>query len=152
MLAAKFAKAAARAEKLRLEALARRQAKRCVYALIGVVFAVAVLCLTHLAVELALVPTMGALQVTVLLIVFDLAVAFTLFAIAGRSRPGKIEAEAEYLKRRALTQMKEEFSTSALVPALGFFVGLKRLRRWFFVAEFALRFLGRKQPKYAHVE
>ena len=72
MLAAKFAKAAAQAEKLRVEALARRQAKRCVYGGIGVAFGLAAFALAHVADELALAPIFGALEVTVLMIALDL--------------------------------------------------------------------------------
>jgi hypothetical protein len=144
MLAAKFAKAAAQAEKLRVEALARRQAKRCVYGGIGVAFGLAAFALAHVAAELALAPKFGALEVTVLLFAIDLAVAFILCAVAAGLRPGKVEVEAEYLRRRALGQMKDELSFIALVPAM---VGPKRLRQWFFVAEFLSRFLRRKPPE-----
>jgi hypothetical protein len=141
MLAAQLAKAAAQAEKLRVEALVQRQAKRSVYAGIAVVFSLGVFALVHVAVELAFAPAIGALQVTLLLAVFDMFAAVALFSVAARSRPGKIEIEAEYLRRRALGQLRDEISFVALIPAL---VGPRRFRQLFFIAEFASRFLRRK--------
>jgi hypothetical protein len=143
MLAAKFAKAAAQAERLRVEALARRQAKRCVIAAIGAIFGIAALAMGHVAVELVFAPKIGALEITSALIVFDAVVAVALCAIAANSRPGKVEREAAHLRMRALGQMKEELSFVALVPAL---VGPRRIRQWYFVAEFVSRFLRRKSP------
>jgi hypothetical protein len=141
MLAAQLVKAAAQAEKLRVEALVQRQAKRSIYAGVSVVFSLGVFALAHVAVELAFAPAIGALQITILLAVFDTFAAAAFFSVAARSRPGKIEIEAEYLRRRALGQLKDEISFVALIPAL---VGPRRFRQLFFVLEFASRFLRRK--------
>jgi hypothetical protein len=140
-VAVQLAKAAAQAEKLRVEALVERQARRSVYAGVGVMFSLGVFALLHVAAELAFAPALGALQVTILLAVFDMFAAAILFSVAARSRPGKIEIEAEYLRRRALGQLKDEISLVALLPAL---VGPRRFRQLFFITEFASRFLHRK--------
>jgi hypothetical protein len=141
MMAVQLAKAAAQAEKLRVEALVKRQARRSVYAGVGVAFSLGVFALLHVAVELAFAPSIGALQVTILLAVVDMFAAAILFSVAARSRPGKIEIEAEYLRRRALSQLKGEMSFVALLPAL---VGPRRFRQVFFIMEFVSRFLRRK--------
>jgi hypothetical protein len=141
MVAVQLAKAAAQAEKLRVEAWVQRQARRSVYAGVGVVFSLGVFALLHVAVELAFAPSFGALQVTILLAVFDMLAAAILFSVAARSRPGRIEIEAEYLRRRALGQLKDEMSFVSLLPAL---VGPRRFKQLFFITAFTSRFLQRR--------
>jgi hypothetical protein len=137
MVPVQLAKAAAQAEKLRVEALVRRQARRAVYAGVGIVFSLGAFAVLHAAVVIALAPSIGALQVTILLAVFDMFAAAVALSMAARSRPGKIEIEAEYLRRRALRTFKEEMSFVALLPAL---VGPRRFRQLFFITEFASQF------------
>ena len=67
-----------------------------------------------------------------------------LFSAATRLRPGKIEIEAENLRRRALGQLKEEMSMAALLPVL---VGPRRFRQLFFLVVFASQFLRRKAAR-----
>jgi hypothetical protein len=141
MVAIQLAKAAAQAEKLRVEALVQRQARRSVYAGVGVAFSLGAFALLHVAMAIAFAPSIGPLQVTILLAVFDIFAAALFFAVAARSRPGKIEIEAEYLKHRALAELKGELSVVALLPAL---VGPRRFRQMFFIAEFASQFFRRK--------
>ena len=69
MRAVKLAKAAAQAEKLRLKALAQRQARRGVYGFIAAVFAVGALALGHVVAFLAIVPSPGSLWTSVVLLV-----------------------------------------------------------------------------------
>lgn len=141
MVAVQLAKAAAQAEKLRVEALLERHARRSVYAGVGIVFSLGAFALLHVAAEMAFAPSIGPLQVTILLIVFDMLAAAIVFSVAARSRPGKIEIEAEYLRRRALGQLRQEISFVALLPAL---VGPRKLRELFFITEFASQFFRRK--------
>lgn len=144
MVPVQLAKAAAQAEKLRVEALVRRQMRRSVYAGVGIVFSLGAFALLHVALELAFAPLIGALQVTVLLAVFDIFAAVIALSVAARSRPGKIEIEAEFLRRRALGELKEEMSFAALLPAL---VGPRRFRQMFFITEFASHFFRRKSAR-----
>ena len=144
MLPVKLAKAAAQAEKLHVEAMARRQAKRCLLAAIGGAFIVAALSMAHVVLEIAFGPKIGALSISGILLVFDLVMAIAFCAMAARSRPGKIEFEAAQLRTRALRQMKEELSFFALVPAL---LGAKQTRDWLFTGLLLSRFLRRKSPQ-----
>ena len=61
MRAVKLAKAAAQAEKLRLQALAQRQVRRAIYGLIGAVFAVETLALGHVVAFVAIMPSLRPL-------------------------------------------------------------------------------------------
>ena len=61
MRAVKLAKVAAQAERLRVQAMARRQVRRGAYGFAGIVFAVGALCLGHVVVWLVLAPTVGSL-------------------------------------------------------------------------------------------
>jgi hypothetical protein len=129
MRAVKLAKAAAHAEKLRLQALAQRQARRAICGLVASVFAVGALAFGHVMAFLAVVPVLGPLWTTVLLLAFDLLVAVVLGTLAVLSKPGEIEAEAQRLKERALGQMRQDLTVAALVPALGLFTGSRLAAR-----------------------
>jgi hypothetical protein len=143
MRAVKLAKAAAQAEKLRVQAMVRRQIRRGLYGFAGTVFAVGALCLAHVAAWLALAPTVGSLWACALLLVFDLMVALILGTLAIRSKPGEIEAEAQFLKERALQRLRQDMAVSALIPALGLFIGTKRARGGFLLADIASRLMRR---------
>lgn len=144
MRAIKLAKAAAQAEKLRLQALARRQVRRGIYGFIATVFAVGALALGHVVAFLAIVPSLGPLWTSVLLLAFDLLVAAVLGMLAALSKPGEIEAEAQRIKERALGQMRQDLTAAALVPAIGLFVGSRRARGGALLAGLASRLLRRR--------
>ena len=144
MRAVQLARVAAQAERLRVQALVRRQIRRGVYGLVGTVFAVGALGFAHLVAWLALAPVIGPMWTGVALLIFDLLVALGLGLLAFCSTPGEIEAEAQLLKRRALRQMKQDMALSALVPALGMFIGTKRARSGLLLAGLASRLLRRR--------
>ena len=143
MRAVKLARAAAQAERLRVQALVRRQVRRGVYGLVGTVFGVGALAFAHLVAWLALAPAIGPMWTGIVLLIFDLLVALGLGLLALYSTPGEIEAEAQLLKQRALRQMKQDMAVSALVPALGMFIGTKRVRGGLLLAGLASRLLRR---------
>ena len=143
MRAVKLAKAAAQAEKLRLQALVQRQARRAIYGLVATVFAVGALALGHVVAFLAIVTSLGSLWTSVVLLAFDLLVAVVLGMLAALSKPGEIEAEAQRVKEIALRQMKQDLTIAALVPAVGLFVGSRRARGGALLAGLALRLLRR---------
>ena len=143
MRAIKLAKVAAQAEKLRLQALAKRQVRRGIYGAVATIFAIGALALGHVVAFLAIVPSLGSLWTSVLLLAFDLLVAIVLGTLAALSKPGEIEAEAQRLKETALGQMRQDLTVAALVPALGLFVGTRRARGGALLAGLALRLLRR---------
>src|SRR5215470_1366155 len=98
MRAVKLAKAAARAETLRLRALAQRQARRAICGVVAAVFAVGALALGHVVAFLVIVPSLGSLWTSVVLLAFDLFVAVLLGTLAALSKPGEIEAEAQRIR------------------------------------------------------
>jgi len=144
MRAIKLAKVAAQAEKLRLQALAKRQVRRGIYGAVATIFAIGALALGHVVAFLAIVPSVGSLWTSVVLLAFDLLVAVVLGAVAALSKPGAIEAEAQRLKETALSQMRQDLTVAALVPALGLFVGSRRARGGALIAGLALRLLRRR--------
>jgi hypothetical protein len=143
MRAVKLAEVAAQAEKLRLQALAQRQV-RGLYGPVAAVFAVGALALGHLVAFLAIVPSLGSLWTSLVLLAFDLLVAVVLGAVAALSKPGEIEAEAQRLKEIALRQMRQDLTVAALVPALRLFVGTRRAREGALIVGLALRLLRRR--------
>jgi hypothetical protein len=144
MRAVKLAKVAAQAEKLRLRALAQRQVRRGIYGAVATVFAVGALALGHVVAFLAIVPSLGSLWTSVVLLAFDLVVAVVLGTLAALLKPGEIEAEAQRLKETALRQMRQDLTVAALVPALGLFIGSRRARGGALLAGLALRLLRRR--------
>jgi hypothetical protein len=144
MRAVKLAKVAAQAERLRVQALVRRQVRRAVIGVAGTIFAVGALGSAHLVAWLSLLPAVGPLWASVVLLVFDLLVALGLGAVAFYSKPGEIESEAQRLKQQALGQMKLDLAMSALVPALGLFIGTKRARGGMLLAGLASRLMRRR--------
>ena len=144
MRAVTLAKAAAQAEKLRLQALAQRQVRRGICGAVAAVFAIGALALGHVVAFLAIVPSLGPLWTSVLLLAFDLLVAIALGAVAALSKPGAIEVEAQRIKERALGQMRQELTVAALVPALGLFVGSRRARGGALLLGLASRLLRRR--------
>ena len=143
MRAVKLAKVAVQAEKLRLQALAQRQARRGVWLLVALAFATAALALGHVVAFIAITPSLGALWTSVLLLTFDLVVALVLGAVAALSKPGEVEAEAQRLKQLALRQLRQDLTVAALVPTLGLFIGSKRARRGALLAGLMSRLMRR---------
>jgi hypothetical protein len=144
MRAVTLAKVAARAERLRVQAMVRRQVRRGAFGFAGAVFAVGALCLGHVVAWLIIAPSIGSLWASVALLAFDLVVAVVLGALAAFSKPGKIEAEARFLKRRVLLQLRQDMAVTALVPALGLFIGTKRARGGLLLAGLASRLMRRR--------
>ncbi len=109
----------AQAESLRLRRLARRTTTRLILAICGAVFLIGVLVAIHVAIGLALTPSVGALWATLIVGLVDLLIAGGLLAVALYSSPGKVEREALLLREEARAQMAEAAVISLLVgPAL----------------------------------
>lgn len=114
MRALRLAKVAAQAEVLRLREMSQRQARRAVIAAVGGFFLVAFLVAGHIAIGMALVPTVTPVQAVLIVGGGDLLLAIVLTLVAVYSPPGKIEREAAELGRK----MREEIHASLTVPAL----------------------------------
>ena len=126
MRAITLARAAAGAEKVRLQASLGRQVRRGVYGFLGVMFGLGVLTCVHVVAWLALRPVVGSMWASVALLAFDLVVATIFVVLAIRSRPDQLEVEAERLKQLALPGLKQEMTLSSLIPLLGTFMNRKR--------------------------
>jgi hypothetical protein len=129
MRAIRLVRAAAKAEKIRLEASVRRQIRRGIYGFVGTVFGLGALSCAHVIAWLALRPVMGAMWASVVLLVFDFVVALAFGALAARSRPDQVETEAEQLRELALKYLNEEMMLPSLVPLVGAFMKKKRRHR-----------------------
>ena len=126
MRAITLARAAASAEKVRLQALLGRQIRRGVYGFLGAVFALGILTCTHVVAWLALRPVVGSMWATVALLAFDMAVATIFVVLAVSSKPDQLELEADRLKQLALRGLKAEMTLPSLVPLLGTLMVRKR--------------------------
>ncbi len=98
---------AAQAEKLRIQSLVSRQAKRAAFALVAAVFALGLLVALHVAGALALVPSVGALWATLIVAGVDLVLAAALGSVALFSKPGRVEREALMVREEARAQLGE---------------------------------------------
>jgi hypothetical protein len=129
MRAIALARAAAQAEKIRLQASVRRQIRRGAYGFVGTVFGLGALSCAHVVAWLALRPIIGAMWASVVLLVFDLVVALAFGALAVRSRPDQVEVDAQQLRELALKHLKEEMTLPPLGPLVGAFMNRKRRRQ-----------------------
>ncbi len=110
---------AVQAESLRLRRLAKRTTLRLVLAAGGAVFLIGVLIAVHVAIGLALTPSVGALWATLIVGLIDLLIGGGLLLVALYSSPGKVEREARLVREEARAQMAEAAVISVLVgPAL----------------------------------
>ena len=107
MRVVQLGKGAAQAEKLRIQTLVSRQAKRAVFAAVAAVFAIGLLVALHVAGALALVPLVGALWATLIVAGVDLVLAAVFGGVALFSKPGRIEREALMVREEARAQLGE---------------------------------------------
>jgi hypothetical protein len=126
MRAITLARAAAQAQKVRLQASLRRQVRRGIHGFVGMVFGLGALSCAHVVAWLALRPVVDAMWASVALLAFDLVVAAMFVVLTVRSKPDPLEIEAERLKEQALHGLKEEMTLPSLVTLLGTFTYKKR--------------------------
>lgn len=128
----KLVRIAAEAELLRLRAMASRQVRRVVLALVGAIFLLAVLIFVHILVWHALAVSAGLTfyAATCLVGGVDLLVALVLLAAAASSRPNSLEHEALDVRRNAVVQMRRVGTLSQLaLPTLRLATRVTRRRR-----------------------
>jgi len=109
---------AARAEYLRLRALARRQAIRAALAAIAAMFLFAALAAANVAGALALAERLTPIQSVLIVVAIDLVVAAILGSLAARDTPSIAEREALAVRRAAVTQAIETVMVVSLVRRL----------------------------------
>jgi hypothetical protein len=118
MRALRLARIAAEAEGLRLRYSARRAAVRVVLGLValGLLFGALVFC--HIAAWYWLRQTWDRPPAALIIAGGELVLAVILVLLAARSSPGRIEAEALAVRRRALESAGNSLAFSALLTQL----------------------------------
>lgn len=128
----RLARIAAEAEGLRLQRLARRTAIRIALGLVALFFLFCAFAVFHVGVWFLLRNDLGWQAQTVGLAMagFDFFIAIVVGVIAAMSSPGRVEAEALEVRRRALENATTNIGLSAMViPALRLTVSLMRRAR-----------------------
>ena len=123
MRALQLVQVAAEAEKIRLQRKAVRELKRVVYAAMATIFALGILCMLHVLAWSLLVPHVGPVWTSIILLGTDVVIVMAFGFLAVRSKPGRAERDAEDIRRGALRQVRQSLALSAVVPAVGLLTG-----------------------------
>ncbi len=115
---------AARAEKLRLQRLVRRQVMRAAMAAAAAVFALALLAALHVAGGLALAPSVGPVYAALIVAAVDLVLVAVLGFLAASDQPDRIELEATRVSQEARAQMAEAAIMATVIAPVMRRVGL----------------------------
>ena len=126
MRAVELAKAAARAEVLRLQYMMKRQLRRAIYGVIAAVFAVGVLVLAHVAGWQVLRMYVAALYATLILLAIDVILAAVFGLMAVKSSPSRAEREALDVRQQALRETRNSLALTAIVPVAGALIRSRR--------------------------
>ena len=118
MRSADLLKVAFDAEILRLRAMMARQGRRGAFALVALVFALAVLALAEVTGWLALRLRFEAIPSTLILLGANLIIAAIFGWMAARSSPGQTEQEALRVRRQALDAARGTLAVAVAVPAI----------------------------------
>jgi hypothetical protein len=140
----RLAKVVAQAEGMRLRAMAQRQIRRVVIAAVAGFFLTAFLVAGHIAIGMALVPTVTPLQAVLIVGGGDLLLALILGAVAASSKPGAIEREALELRQKARQEMQEALTVPAMMAGIARTVGVDSLIKLIF-SVLRGRMFGRKR-------
>ncbi len=114
MRTVELARAAADAEKLRLQRMARRQGMRAAYGAVAAVFGLAMLVLLHVILYLLLTLWVGPIWAAVIVFVADLVLAGIFAVMARRNTPDAIEEEAKMLRDQSLMEMRQSITLMSL--------------------------------------
>lgn len=121
-------KLASEAELLRLRVMMARQGRRAVFAVIALIFVLAVLALAEATGWLALRHRFESIPATLILLGVNLAIAAVFGGLAAWSSPGRAEHEAMRVRQQALDAARGTLAFSAAVPAVAYLFGNKRER------------------------
>ena len=111
------------AELLRLRAMMARQGRRAAFAVIALIFALAVLALAEVTGWLALRLLVQSIPATLILLGVNLVIAAIFGVLAARSSPGHTEQEALRVRRQALDAARGTLAFTTAVPAVDAPVG-----------------------------
>ena len=106
------------AELLRLRAMMARQGRRAAFAVIALIFALAVLALAEATAWLALWHRVESIPATLILLGVNLVIAAIFGVLAARPSPGHTEQEALRVRRQALDAARGTLAFTAAVPAV----------------------------------
>lgn len=126
MRTTELAKVAASAEKLRLQALAKRQAMRAAYGAVAAVFGLGVLILLHVVVYQLLRGLLAPVPCTLILLAVDLVVVVVCGILALKSVPGAVEIEALAIRRQALREMRTSMTIMGMIGPASRLLGGRR--------------------------
>jgi hypothetical protein len=141
----RLAKAAAQAEGMRLREMARRQARRAAIAAAALFFFAAFLVAGHVAIVMALVPTVTPVRAVLIVGGGDLLIALVLALIASSSRPGALEREATELGQRMRQEIHDAMTVPSILGGAARLIGVERLLK-LVLAMIRGRADGRKEP------
>jgi hypothetical protein len=141
----RLAKAAAQAEGMRLREMARRQARRAAIAVAALFFFAAFLVAGHVAIVMALVPTVTPVRAVLIVGGGDLLIALVLALIASSSRPGALEREATELGQRMRQEIHDAMTVPSILGGAARLIGVERLLK-LVLAMIRGRADGRKEP------
>jgi hypothetical protein len=116
------------AEMLRLHAMMARQGRRAAFAVIALIFALAVLALAEAAGWLALRHRLESIPATLILLGVNVVIAAVFGLLAARSSPGQTEQEALRVRRQALDAARGALAFTVAVPAVTRLLGNGRWR------------------------
>ena len=111
-------KLALEAELLRLRAMAARQGRRAVFAVVALIFAMVVLALAEVAGWLALRHRFPSIPATLILLGINLVIVAGFGVLAARSSPGHTEQEALRVRLQALEGARGSLALTAAVPTI----------------------------------
>ena len=106
------------AEILRLRAMMARQGRRGAFALIALIFALAVLALAEVTGWLARRLRFESILSTLILLGANLIIAAVFGWMAARSSPGQTEQEALRMRRQALDEARGTLALAVAAPAI----------------------------------
>jgi hypothetical protein len=105
------------AELLRLRVMMARQGRRAAFAVVALIFALAVLALAEAAGWLALRHRLESIPATLILLGVNLMIAAIFGALAAWSSPGHTEQEALRVRRQALDAARGALAFTVALPA-----------------------------------
>lgn len=143
MRTVELAKAAAQAEKLRLERMATRKVMRVAYYAGAGVFGIGALVLLHVVGYHAMVPGLSPLAASAILLGVDLVLAGILAYLGGRDSPDTIEVQAKLIRDQALAEIRSAATFAAMLGPASRIVGKRRTAGLAFGA-LATRLLARR--------
>lgn len=126
MRTVELAKAAAQAEKLRLQRIATRKIMRVAFYAGAGVFGVAALVLLHVVAYHAMVPRLSPLVASIIILVVDLVIAGILGFLGSRDAPDDIEIQARMIRDQAMSEIKTSLALATMLGPVSRVAGKRR--------------------------